>query len=75
MKPAQFAAMLFAALLVFYSLSIGPVIRFTHYGLRSPMPRAMAAFYAPVLWLSRYPPIATAVEWYVLLWMPKSEQG
>jgi hypothetical protein len=66
------AAMILAALVVFYPLSSGPVYRAYYstsaHGLVG-MPDGLMYFYLPLAWACRCRPIDKFFEWYITIWM------
>jgi hypothetical protein len=79
MKPRHLVGALFCALLLAYSLSVGPVAAwYMNAPFRSNYHRdglelelhKMTNFYAPILWLKdRVPPLQSALSYYVRLWV------
>jgi hypothetical protein len=79
MKPARIVAILSAALLVFYPLSVGPVLRAYYSPVAKGyvgMPPALQDFYMPLGWMCDYcRPVEKFFSFYIRLWIPEMRPG
>jgi len=74
MNAPRMAAIVLAALLLAYPLSIGPVNRYymgTSAEASRDFPKALKTFYAPLWWCCKVQPFGVLMQRYEEMWLPQ----